>query len=394
MSAPRRVLLVSHRAVAGGAQRALAALALGLPECGWAPAMALGEDGWLAQHLRAAGVAVRIVAGENEPRWRAESPDAQAGIERVARAAADHGAEAVVGLCAEGHRLAGPAARTLSLPAVWWRMLTPRGRPYERAAAQIPAAAVACLAPGAMAAQRELMPDTPVELVPLGIDVAAAVARLGAGAALRARLAPGGQALVGIVGRLDPAKGQDDFLAAAARVANAHPSARFAVVGGALVGHEGDIEARLHAMARELGIHGRVTFAGHQEDPLPWFDALDVAVVASHHEAFGLVCLEALALGAPVVATATDGPAFIIRPEREGLLVPVGDPEALGASVSRLLGDAELRKRLGAAGPSRARDFDERATAERMAQLLGRVSAGPRAAAGSGGAPGARAAVA
>ena len=69
-----------------------------------------------------------------------------------------------------------------------------------------------------------------------------------------------------------------------------------------------------------------MTFAGHVDDPLPWIDALDVMVVASHHEAFGLVCVEALALGVPVVATATDGPAAILG---DGRLVPVRAPAAL-----------------------------------------------------------------
>jgi glycosyltransferase involved in cell wall biosynthesis len=289
-------------------------------------------------------------------------------------------------LCAEGHRLAGPAAARLGLPAVWWRMLTPRGRPYEHAAAAIPVAAVACPTPAAAAVQRGLTPGVPVVVIPPGIDAAAVSARRGSGRALRVRLAPGSGPLVGIVGRLDPAKGQDDFLRAAARVATERPDARFAVVGGAILGHEGDLEARLRALAAELGLGERVTLAGHVADALPWLDALDVAVVASHHEAFGLVCAEALALGVPVVATATDGPAAILRGGRDGLLVPARDPAALAAAIARLLADRTLAAAFAAAGPARAAELDDRATALAMAALLERVSAAPRAAAGSGGA--------
>ena len=214
-------------------------------------------------------------------------------------------------------------------------MLTPRGRPYEQAAAAIPAAAVVCLT-AAAAARAGGAPD----VVPLGIDVAAAAARRGSGQALRARLAPDGP-LVGIVGRLDPAKGQDDFLRAAARL---DPGVRFAVVGGAIVGHEGDLAERLRHLAHTLGLADRVTFTGHVDDPLPWIDALDVMVVASHHEAFGLVCVEALALGVPVVATATDGPAAILGGDR---LVPVGDPAALADGVRRALADPDGDARSG-----------------------------------------------
>ena len=349
MSAMPRVLLVTHRSVAGGAQRALAALARRLPEHGWAPTAALSEPGPLEDWLRAAGVPVRHGSA-------------------VAAARASE-VDAVIGLCAEGHRLAGPAARELGLPAVWWQMLTPRDRPYERAAAAIPAAAVVCLT--AAAAARS---GVATDVIPLGIDVAATAARRGSGRALRARLAPSGP-LIGIVGRLDPAKGQDDFLRAAARL---DPDARFAIVGGAIVGHEGDLEQELRDLAGALGIADRVTFAGHVDDPLPWIDALDVMVVASHHEAFGLVCVEALALGVPVVATATDGPASILG---DGRLVPVRAPDALADAV---------RQALAAPGGDtlkRARAFDEALVARRMAAVLRRVSGAPSAGGGSAAAP-------
>jgi len=350
----RRVLLVTHRAVPGGAQRLLAAVAPRLRAHGWEPVAALGEPGPIQRSFDGAGVPVHVVAGEEE-------------VDAVAR-----GAGAVLGLCAEGHRLGGPAAARLGIPAVWWRMLTPRGRPYEHAAAAIPVAAVACLTATAVPGQRALTPGAPVEVVPAGIDVGATAARRGAGRALRARIAPDGP-LVGIVGRLDPAKGQDDFL----RAATGLPRARFAVVGGAIVGHEGDFEARLHALARELGIEDRVTFAGHVGDPLMWIDALDVAVVASHHEAFGLVCVEALALGVPVVATATDGPAAILR-AGGGVLVPPRDPAALADAIGRVL-DARAPR-----GPAAlAEPYDVALTARRLATLLDRVSGAPRGRAGS-----------
>ena len=348
----RRVLLVSDRSVPGGAQRAFATLAERLPEAGWAPAAAVGERGPFVDWLREAGVPVQL----------AETP------EDVMAAAVEHRADVVLSLCAKGHLLGGPAAARLGLPAVWWRMLTPRGRPYEAAAAEIPAAAVATLSHAAAAVQRRLSPGVPVEAIAAGIDVAAARAWRGSGRALRERL---GGPLVGIVGRIDPAKGQDDFLRAAALL---DPSLRFAVVGGAVVGHEGDLPERLRALASELGIADRVTFTGHVEDPLRWFDALDIAVVASHHEAFGLVCVEALALGVPVVATATDGPSEILQ---GGALVPPRDPPALAEAIARALREPPP------VDPERVWEYDAALTARRMAALLERVSGASSAAGGS-----------
>jgi glycosyltransferase involved in cell wall biosynthesis len=175
---------------------------------------------------------------------------------------------------------------------------------------------------------------------------------------------------------VDPGKGQDVFLEAAALV----PEARFVVVGGAILGNEGGFEEEVHALARRLGLADRVVFTGHVDDAIPWLDALDVAVVASSHEAFGIVLVEAMALGTPVVATATDGPSEIVEDGVSGLLVPVGDAPALAAAIERALIDRSLAATLAEGGRRRAREFTEERTAARFARLLREVapSAQPR----------------
>lgn len=125
-----------------------------------------------------------------------------------------------------------------------------------------------------------------------------------------------------MVARLQPWKGQELFLRAAALVARMRSDVRFAIVGGAILGWEGDYPQRLRALAAQLGIEDRVFLAGHQADVYPWFDALDLSVTASVGEPFGLVTVEALALRKPVVGVRSAGTAEIIEDGVSGLLVP------------------------------------------------------------------------
>jgi glycosyltransferase involved in cell wall biosynthesis len=236
----------------------------------------------------------------------------------------------------------------------------------------VPAAAVVCSGDYAVAAQRELTPDG-VSKVHLGAPVGSIVRRRGCGAALRGRLEYDGSPLVGIVGRLEEWKGQDLFLHAAARIADRHPAARFAIVGGAILGSEGSYPLRLRELTVELGIDDRVHFSGHVDDVFPWFDAFDVCVHATAGEPFGLVLVEAMALGTPLVATALGGPVEIVEDGRSGLLVAPGCQRALAEAVDAILGDAALAARLSTGGSRRAWRFTEERMAAGFADVLRRV---------------------
>ena len=204
----------------------------------------------------------------------------------------------------------------------------------ERAAA-VPSAAVVCGSSAEIPAQRRLTPRRRLELIHYGIDLGAIRQRSGSGAALRTRYGWGERPLIGIVARLQPWKGQELFLRAAAQIAVTCPEARFAVIGGAILGWEGDYPQQLQTLAQSLGIGDRVVFSGHQRDVYPWFDALDVAVTASEGEPFGLVTVEALALGKPVVGVRSAGTAEIIQDGVSGLLVPPGNATAMARPSRR-----------------------------------------------------------
>lgn len=118
----------------------------------------------------------------------------------------------------------------------------------------------------------------------------------------------------------------------------------------------------LDDLVADLGMAGRVVFTGDRRDVYDWFDAIDVAVHASWGEAFGLVLVEAMALGTPVVATSVGGPAEIIEDGVSGLLVAPGDHRAMADAIARAL-DPVVAAGLGRAAAARA----ERFSAERMA---------------------------
>lgn len=173
----------------------------------------------------------------------------------------------------------------------------------------------------------------------------------GDGTRVRAELnvAPG-QPLVGIVCRLDAWKGVDDFLEAAALVAVADHEAAFAVIGGPIIGQE-SYEDALRLRARELGLGQRMRFSGWRYGPSEMPDvhrALDILVLASREpEPFGLVVLEAMATGKPVVATAHGGPLDIVQDGRTGDLVPPRDPAAMARAIVALLHDPDRCVRMG-----------------------------------------------
>jgi phosphatidylinositol alpha 1,6-mannosyltransferase len=153
-------------------------------------------------------------------------------------------------------------------------------------------------------------------------------------AALRRELAPGGEVLIGYVGRLAPEK-QVELLAPVARL----PGARLVIVGG------GPAEARLRRI-----LPGAV-FLGQRrgEDLARIYASLDVFVHSGCHETFGQTIQEAAASGLPVVAPAAGGPLDLVLDGVTGYLVPPGDAAALAAAAARLVADPALRAAQGRA---------------------------------------------
>ena len=152
--------------------------------------------------------------------------------------------------------------------------------------------------------------------------------------------------LVGTVGELSPLKGQKEFIRAAAQVLRGFPGTYFVVCG---IDHseDGRHQKRLEHLIAEAGLKDRVRLVGWLEDLPQLYSALDVFVSASHTESFGLAIAEAMASGAAVVATRTEGARELITKDETGLLVSLGDVDALASNILRLLMQADERMRLG-----------------------------------------------
>ena len=132
--------------------------------------------------------------------------------------------------------------------------------------------------------------------------------------------------------------------------------------------------ARLQALRAELGIHDLVTFLGAKDqDILPYYyAAAEMVVMPSHYESFGMVALEAMAMGTPVIASEVGGLAHLIRHGHNGFHVPSRDPEALAARILHLLEDRDLRRRLG----SEARAYAQGYAWSNIVRRMGDVYAG------------------
>ena len=180
----------------------------------------------------------------------------------------------------------------------------------------------------------------------------------------------GEQVLIGLVGRITPWKGQHIFLQAAASVAKSNPNVQFQIIGGALFGEEA-YEVEMKELAKSLGIADQVEFTGHQKDIAGMMRNLDILVHASTSaEPFGQVIVQGMAAGRAVIATDGGGVPEIIVQGQTGLLVPMGDVEAIVVAIERLIHDPELGRRMGLAASERAsQHFSIEATARKAEGL-------------------------
>jgi glycosyltransferase involved in cell wall biosynthesis len=348
-----KVLLLSPTATPGGSERALAGLAAALPQFGYEPQAVLLEHGPLEGWLTDAGCPVVTMP----TRRTRELHRTAATVARLTRFTRKSGANLVLSSQSKAHVLGGTAAALSRTPGVWWQHVIPGRSSIELLAARVPAAAVVCGSQAAATAQARITRRARVQKVHPGTDIAAVAAHRGQGRAVRQKLGWQGHPLVGIVGRLQPWKGQETFLRAAALLAREHPGARFLVIGGAILGCEGTYPEDLERLSSELGIRERVHFSGHREDVWDWCDALDIVVHASTGEPFGLVVVEAMALRKPVVAAADAGPLDIVEDGVSGLLTPPRDAVGLAEAVARLLRNPDFAETLAARAELRARDF-------------------------------------
>lgn len=155
---------------------------------------------------------------------------------------------------------------------------------------------------------------------------------------------PNNAVLLGAMGRLVPFKGHGVLLQSMARVAASHPDVYLLIIG------DGPLRNELEAQANELGLSKRVKFLGFVDEPARYMAALDIFVLPSIKEPFGIVILEAMALGLPVVSTNGGGVPDIIEDGVSGLLAKPDDAGSLADAIEGMIADRDLRGRLAQYG--------------------------------------------
>lgn len=296
---------------------------------------------------------------------------------RIAAYARRHRIDALVGWLSAGQVYAGLASLLGGPPNAWHQMGTPkRENALDRMAGRLPTRGIVVCSHGLADEQRTLSPKARIDVCHLGAQLGRFdPERLPTPADARRSLGlPPDGPLIGIVGRLQAWKGMHVLIDALPIVRRRHPDARAVVVGGPH-GDDTAYPERLRRQVADLGLEDAVTLAGPQDDVPTWMQAMDVFVHASDNEPFGIVVIEAMALGKPVVAADSGGPREILTPEKEGLLTPYGDPEALAAAVSRYLDDPAWAATLGAAARARAQEFSMTRYGENFLASLRRMLA-------------------
>jgi D-inositol-3-phosphate glycosyltransferase len=180
------------------------------------------------------------------------------------------------------------------------------------------------------------------------------------------------------VGRIEPLKGIDTLFEAMAILKregflDINPLCLAIIGGDPQVSREEmstEME-RLHSLQESLGIGDLVTFLGRRaQDTLQYYySAAEIVVVPSHYESFGMVALEAMACGTPVIASETGGLAFLVKHGETGFHVPAADPHALANQLKVLMMDEMLRARVGKQAAVYAKEFSWSIIADQILDL-------------------------
>jgi D-inositol-3-phosphate glycosyltransferase len=169
--------------------------------------------------------------------------------------------------------------------------------------------------------------------------------------------------LVLFVGRIEPLKGLETLIRAIAWRRTFKPGqVTLAVIGGDPDSSSQEMSAemtRIQKLCDDLCMGRMVVFLGKRaQDTLPYYySAADVLVMPSHYESFGMVALEAMACGTPVIASQVGGLAFLIQDGETGYHVPDQDPKALCEKLMILLSDAHQRETMGLRAAEYAKDY-------------------------------------
>ncbi len=321
----------------GGVEGWMYTVALGLRNRGYAVQAAGRPNGRFIETMADAGVDTLDIGGRNDLSPR--------DIWRIRRFIRRHGVDVVVTKLNRGIRLAGISAfLSGGRRAVMAHMGLMEAKPglmstltyrFLMTGVNVPCQAIA----DRLMLDRGFAPDR-VHVVPYGIDTLRFHPDDSEREAVREEFGIGEQPLIGIVARLDDQKEHTDFLDVLDRLDGVH----------ALIVGTGALEKSLKDKVERLGLEDRAHFLGHRDDVHRLLHGMDVLVLSSRDEGLPFVVLEAMAVGLPIVATRVGGLGEVVREGTTGFLVQAGDPEALAASIHKVLFSPDCGGRLGREG--------------------------------------------
>lgn len=355
------VLHINHAVCWRGAERQTLWLAQALARAGHRSILAVHPSGELAERAREQGMDVRPW-----PAWVARSPLLVMAwmrwLVRRERVQIVHAHTA--------HAVALAVAGALGTPSrvVVTRRVLPhlRKNPGTRWKYRRPAAIIAVTEATARVLEESGIDRERIEVIPDGVDLTRHV-EAARPDALRALGIPDGAPLVVMAAALDPAKDPLTFVRAVAAARRAIPNLQALLLG------EGVLSREVQDEVRTLELESVLHLPGFRYDVDALLAAADVVALSSRQEALGTVLLDALALGKPVAATAAGGIPEVVLHGRTGLLVPVGDAEALGGAIARLIEDPELAAHMGAEARRRAALYSLDVVAERTQIVYARA---------------------
>ena len=276
-------------------------------------------------------------------------------------------ADIVLSWMPKAHFYSAPAAALAGVTSAWWQHGVTQGHWMDRSVTLLPARRVLCCSNAVADAQKSLFPKRSTRVIYPAVELDRFdPARLPSPSDARRELGlPVDGFVIGAVARLQSQKGLNVFIDAAAAISKNRPAPYFVIVGG-VHAPEPAHQSELKKQVEQLGLTDRLRLAGHQENVALWMQAMDMVVLPSvEPEGFGMVLIEAMALGKLVIATALGGALEIIEDRKDGILVPPRDSATLATAIVQLFADKRLRDSLRLAARRKAECFsaDSLATA-------------------------------
>jgi len=228
--------------------------------------------------------------------------------------------------------------------------------------------------------EKTRVPESKIHVIPFGIDLDPYKnSAWNIASARSSLLLPVDPLIIGVLGRIDPKKGQDLVVRATHKLFSEYGiDCHLLMVGDATI-NEGDTYSReIAALIENLGIKDRIHLRGYMTDVMQFFRAIDIFAMPSHGETFGMVTIEAMAAGVPVVGTDTDGTKEILCDGKLGALFPLNDVEVFCRQVLATIKNQQLPQLMQAGINEVTQEYDYKDMIRRIGELISELTAKSR----------------